>query len=320
LEYRQFGSTLLRVSELGFGAARLGGIFQNQSRQEALRLLDQAFDAGITFYDTSDMYCQGESEALIGAAFKGRRDQVVIATKVGYCLPTQRQLMARMKPFVRPLIRALHLRRQMLPSVVSGEMSQDFSPAHIRSALEGSLRRLRTDYVDLYQLHSPSPAVLEQGEFVGVLEALQREGKIRYFGVSCERTDDALLCLRYPQLSALQLRVNLLDQSITSEVLPRAHEAGLAVIARECFAGGVLVKAEYRSGLGPAEGAHQPDLAGWRALADRSGCSLAELALQFVRSLEGVSVTLVGLRTQTQLDDALTMISRPNELSAMPSA
>jgi aryl-alcohol dehydrogenase-like predicted oxidoreductase len=314
LIHNQFGKTALYVSKLGFGAARLGGIFQNQSRREALRLLDQSFDSGINFYDTSDMYCQGESEALIGAAFAGHRDRVIIATKVGYRLPSQRRVMARVKPLVQPLIRALRLRRQLLPAVVSGHVSQNFSPAYIRAALEGSLRRLQTDYVDLYQLHSPPPDVLEHGEFVHVLQALQREGKLRYFGVSCETPEDARLCLRYPQLSALQLRVNLFDQSILPEVLPRAREAGLAVIARECFAGGILVRPSIQTTLvrdirDGGEGARMLGLAEWQALADQNGCTLGELALRFVSNLDGVSTVIVGLRTLPQLADTLTMMS-----------
>src|SRR5215831_20885069 len=106
MKLRSFGSTGLRVSEIGLGCARIGGIFQQDPRGFA-NLLAAAYDRGIRFFDTADIYSQGESETLVGKAFKGRRHEVVIATKAGYVLPAQRQLIARIKPLVRPLIKAL---------------------------------------------------------------------------------------------------------------------------------------------------------------------------------------------------------------------
>src|SRR5258706_15224783 len=110
MKARPFGNTDLRVSELGLGCARIGGIFQ-QDPGGFVNLLSAARDAGINFFDTADMYSQGESEALVGRAFHRCRDRVVIASKVGYCLPAQRRLVARVKPFVRPLIKLLGIRR-----------------------------------------------------------------------------------------------------------------------------------------------------------------------------------------------------------------
>src|SRR5690348_11208250 len=109
MQYKRFGMTDLTVSEVGFGCARLGGIFQGATKADMLSTLHQAFDYGITFFDTSDMYCQGESEALLGEAFRGQRDRVIIASKVGYCLPTQRRVAARIKPLLRPLIQRVGL-------------------------------------------------------------------------------------------------------------------------------------------------------------------------------------------------------------------
>src|SRR5688572_29679636 len=106
MKVRKFGNTSLEVSELGLGCARIGGIFKNDPAT-FVKILSTARDSGINFFDTADMYSQGESEMLLGRAFRRRRDQVIIASKVGYCLPAQRQLIARVKPFVRPLIRLL---------------------------------------------------------------------------------------------------------------------------------------------------------------------------------------------------------------------
>ena len=156
MQYNEFGKTGMRVSEIGFGGSRIGGVFAGkEGSAEALNVLTKALDSGITFYDSSDMYAQGESESLIGTAFRGRREQVILATKGGYCLPARRSMIRRIKPLVRPLVQALGLKRTSLPAGMSGALSQDFSPHYLTRAVEASLGRLRTDYLDLYQLHSP---------------------------------------------------------------------------------------------------------------------------------------------------------------------
>src|SRR5438105_7956439 len=104
MHYRPFGSTGLTVSELGFGCARIGGVFQGGSRSELIALLRRAFDEGINFFDTADMYTQGESERLVGDALRGVRERVIIATKGGYVLPAQKQLISRIKPLLKPVI------------------------------------------------------------------------------------------------------------------------------------------------------------------------------------------------------------------------
>lgn len=307
MRYRQFGTTDLTVSELGFGCARLGGVFQSVTPEEMLGALLRAHEQGITFFDTSDMYTQGESEALLGKAFARRRGEVILASKVGYCLPTRRKLISRVKPLVRPVIQRLGIKRAHLPASASGALSQDFSPGYIIQAVERSLRRLRTDYLDLYQLHSPPADVLESGEFHAPLETLKRDGKIRYYGVSCETTADALICLRYPGISSIQLRLSLLDQSALDAVVARAQAQGVAVIARECYAGGLLAKSPDALSLEaiiPDEAgraAKQAEIQSYARLAERAGRPLAETALQFVLGTEGVAVTLVGIRTQAQL-------------------
>src|SRR5258706_9152438 len=188
MERRRFGRTDLDVSAIGVGCARLGGIFQ-RGTTGYLNLLSAALDAGINFFDTSDMYSQGESETLLGKAFRGRRDKVIIASKAGYVLPAQRKLIARIKPIVRPIIRMIGLKREKLPASVLGAPTQDFSPKYLRRAVEASLRRLSTDHIDLFQLHSPPAEAVRSGGWAELLEALRREGKIRWYGVSCDTTD-----------------------------------------------------------------------------------------------------------------------------------
>lgn len=317
MRYKRFGATDLTVSEIGFGCARLGGIFQSSTRADMVRTLHHAFDQGITFYDTADMYCQGESEKLLGEAFRGRRDKVIIASKVGYCLPTQRRVAARIKPLLRPVIQRLGLKRHYLPSGIRGSLSQDFSPGYITKAAEQSLKRLRTDYLDLYQLHSPPASTLESGEWLSALEKLKGQGKIRYYGVSCETTQDALRCLRYAGVSSLQVRLNLLDQSALDEVVPRAAAQGIAIIARECLAGNLLARpidALNLEEMIPDEverATRHSQIMSYHQIAEEHARSLTEMALQFLLNLDGISTTLLGMRTDAHLTSNMQHLAAP---------
>ena len=312
MEMRNFGATGLAVSSLGIGCARIGGIFQ-QDAASFVRVLRTALDAGINFFDTADMYSQGESEKLLGRALSGARDRAVIATKAGFLLPARRRLIARAKPLVRPLIRALGLRRVSLPASVRGAPTQDFSPGHLRRAVEGSLRRLRTDRIDLFQLHSPPTAVIERGDWLPVLQRLQGEGKILHYGVACDTSSDGLVALRHPGISSLQVTINLLERGAVDLLLPAAREKNVAVIARECLANGLLVKdaasVDLRNYCSTPEELErrQRQLTAVRELAARNRSSLPELSLRFVQRLAGVSVALIGVRTREQLEGLLRL-------------
>jgi len=298
------------VSEIGFGGSRIGGVFagKGSSSNDALHVLRSALDAGITFYDTADMYSQGESEALIGKAFRERRQQVVIATKGGFTLPTRRNLIKHIKPLVRPIIRALGLKRARLPSGMAGALSQDFSPAYLGRALEGSLKRLQTDYVDLYQLHSPGPSFVQSaafGEALQTLEKLKAQGKIRFYGVATEVPEDAPYCLAAPGISSLQVGFGLLDpEALDQGTLEAARARGLAVIARGCFGGGLLKEGLDEAHLKQATPKWQTILA-LRDYAVRTNRPLLDIAFQFCRGNPAVSVTLLGMRVESHLRDNL---------------
>lgn len=311
MQYGPLGSTDLRVSEIGFGCARIGGVFEGSTRQDLVAVLHMAFDAGITFFDTADMYTQGESERLLGAAFHANRSKVVIASKAGYCLPSQKRAVAKIKPLIRPLIRRAGITRHHIPTALKGTVTQDFSPRYLITSVEGSLKRLRTDYLDLYQLHSPPASVLQSGDFLEPLEKLKKDGKIRYFGVSCETTDDALICFQYPEISSLQIRLSLLEQSACREVLPRAKRQGVGIIARECFAGGMLAKplADVPADQISPDRPGQRGIVSFHAVVEPLGMPLPKAALHFVRQVEGVSVTLLGMRTREHLAENLALLA-----------
>ena len=315
MQYRRFGNTQLRVSEVGFGCARIGGFFRGETKADYRRTLWNAVDAGVNFFDTADMYCNGESETILGEAFAGMRDRVLIASKAGYCVPRQRHLAMRIKPLLRPLIRLARIQRDRLPVNVTGSLTQDFSPNYLVRSVEGSLKRLRTDYLDLFQLHSPPASVLEAGDFLAPLEKLKVDGKIRYFGVSCETVEDAAICMRYPTIDALQLQISLLASSALDEVVPQCASRGAGVIARECLGGGLLAKpldGLGLEGLIPDEArraALETHLAAYHAEAEERRCSVRQLALQFVLRQPGVSVALLGMRTEAHLADNLALLA-----------
>jgi aryl-alcohol dehydrogenase-like predicted oxidoreductase len=312
LKTRQFGSTSLQVSEIGFGGSRIGGIFSQgkAGRNETVRVLHEALDSGINFYDTADMYAQGESESLVGLAFKDRRSQVIIAGKAGYILPGQRKLISRIKPLVKPVIKMLGLKRENLPSAVSGSLSQNFSTEYIASAVEASLRRLNTDYLDIFQLHSPPMDVIEKGDFLATLESLKSQGKCRHYGIAVDSVNHALACLKYPGISSLQFPFGLLDQEGLDQLIPAASEKGIALIARGCFGGGLLKPTLTEPQLKEMTSKWKQVLA-FREVAKSQKRDLLQAALHFSLHSPQLSLTLLGMRTSGHLTSNLQYYNAP---------
>jgi aryl-alcohol dehydrogenase-like predicted oxidoreductase len=304
VRYRQFGKTGWRVSEIGFGGARIGGLLaQDGGRATSLRTLELACDAGINFYDTADMYSQGESEILVGKAFRKKRDKVFIATKGGYCLPGRKRLIQLIKPFAKPIVRAIGLRRSAVPAALSGTISQDFSPGHLRRAVEASLRRLHSDYIDLYQIHSPSREELRgRGlqDALGLLARLKAEGKIREYGIALDSAGDAEHCLEMKGIASLQMPFGLMDLEALDGVFDKVSEHQYGIIARGCFGGGALKESLTEADLRAIEPKWERVLQ-IRRLAEQMHRSPLEAALQFSLSIERISVTILGMRTPRHL-------------------
>ncbi len=316
MRYRPFGSTGLLASEVGLGCARLGGVFQGSSRTELVALLRRAHEAGITLFDTADIYTQGESERLVGDAFRSVRGEVIIATKFGYRLPAQKQLVHRIKPLLKPIVRHLGLTPGQLHTRVRGTLAeQDFSPGHIVAAVEASLRRLRTDYIDVYQLHDPSPEVLRRGEFVGPLERLQDQGKIRCWGIAPQHPEHVLAAIDYPSLASVQVGLSALEQSALDAAIPRAAARGAAIIGRQVYASGLLTRS-YEN-IEPHDLDPEPSVASRKQaqlqhfgiVADRCGRTRAELALKFALGCDDVSVVLLGISRAAQLQESLRALA-----------
>jgi aryl-alcohol dehydrogenase-like predicted oxidoreductase len=315
MKFNEFGKTGMTVSEIGFGGSRIGGVFAGRNgRSEALHVLRMSLDSGVNFFDTADLYAHGESESLIGTAFRGRRDQVILATKGGFSLPARGSIMKRIKPVLRPVVRALKLSRAKLPSGISGALSQDFSPPYLIKALEASLRRLQTDYVDLYQLHSPGTPFLQSaafGESLETLEKLRNQGKIRFYGVATELPQDAPFCLSASGISSVQIGFGLLNpEALDQGTLAAAEARGLAVICRGCFGGGLL-----KDGLDGAQlEAATPrwrHILELRSLSSTLGRPVLDAAFQFCRSTPPICVTLLGMRVEAHLRENLRYCQAP---------
>jgi aryl-alcohol dehydrogenase-like predicted oxidoreductase len=304
VHYRQFGKSGWRVSEIGFGGARIGGLLADDGgRAASLRILEAACDAGINFYDTADVYSQGESEILVGKAFRKKRSQVFIATKGGYCLPGRKKFIQLIKPLAKPIVRAIGLRRRAVSATLAGTISQDFSPGYLRKAVEASLRRLQSDYIDLYQLHSPSGEALRSDRLedaLGLLTSLKAEGKIREFGIALDSADDATHCFRMAGVASLQIPFGLMDPEALDGVIDKAFELQYGIIARGCFGGGALKQSLTEADLRSTEAKWKRVLE-IRRLAAQMHRSPLEAALQFSLCIERISVTILGMRNTQHL-------------------
>ena len=236
----------------------------------------------------------------MGKAFRNKRDKVFIATKGGYSLPRQKRLIQFIKPFAKPIVRALGLRRSAVPASLSGTVSQDFSPGYLREAVEASLRRLQSDHIDLYQLHSPPQKELTGSRLqdaLGLLGRLKTEGKIREYGIALDSVYDALHCLDMEGLASLQMPFGLMDrQALLDGVFDKVSERQLGIIARGCFGGGALKQSLTEAELRASEPQWERALQIKRLAAQMQRPAL-EAALQFALSIERISVTILGMRT-----------------------
>lgn len=303
---RMLGATGLKISEIGCGCSSLGGVLDRDGEAEGLRTLQVAMDHGINFFDTADAYSMGRSEELLGQAVRGRRDQVVITTKGGSrftpawkSIVDSRSLLVPIRKVLRPFKRYFNLVRHT-------QKQYDYSPVHLRNALETSLKRLGTDYIDLYQLYNPTPPDLETGEFIESLEAFRQEGKIRFYGISCRSADDALLCLKYPGISAIQIVVSLADQEALGGIIDQIAAKGVGVIAREPLAQGFLT-ACAGSTLAEESSRSRAEIRSRKRRSKQfeflvhSDRSLAQAAIQFALQVPGVSTVIPGMMTPEHL-------------------
>jgi aryl-alcohol dehydrogenase-like predicted oxidoreductase len=295
MTHRPLGRTGVQVSPLCLGAMMFGA-WGNPDHDESIRIIHRALDAGINFIDTADVYSRGESEEIVGKALAGRRDDVVLATKVHGTM---------------------------------GDDPNQFGNSRrwIVREVEDSLRRLKTDWIDLYQIHRPEPDT-DIDETLGALTDLVRQGKVRSIGsstfpasqiveaqwVARERGRERFVCEQPPY--------SLLARAIEADVLPTCERYGMGVIPWSPLGGGWL-SGKWRKGADPPEStraqrlparydlsnpANQRKLDAADALgrlADEAGLSLIHLALAFVIRHPAVTSAIIGPRTMEQLESQL---------------
>ena len=298
MEYRSLGRTGVMVSPLCLGAMNFGG---PTDKPESFAIIGRALEAGINFIDTANVYNAGESERIVGEALKeaGRRRQVVLATKVH-------------------------------GKMGEGPNDQGGSRHHILRACEESLRRLQTDYIDLYQLHRP-PLAIPPDETLRAFDDLVRSGKVLYIGCSTHPAWMVMEALAVSERHGLaryiseQPPYNLLDRRIENELIPLCTKYGLAILPWSPVAGGILA-GRYAAGGDPPKDsraarwgekfAHRLNrrasevAEGVAAMARERGVTPAQLALLWVKDQPGVTSPIFGPRTLAHLAEGLPVLER----------
>ena len=296
MQYRSLGRTGVKVSPLCLGCMMFGG---KTSPEDSYAIIDRALDAGINFLDTANVYVRGRSEEVTGQALKrnGKRQRVVLATKV---------------------------HGQMDEEDPNGSGN---SRRHIIAQCEASLRRLQTDYIDLYQIHRPQPDI-PIDETLRALDDLIRAGKVRYIGSSTFEAWQVVESLWAAKEHGLNRFVteqppyHILDRRIERGLIPMAQSYGIGIIPWSPLAGGLLTGKYARNQPAPADSRFAdyettPRLQarmvealfdvvdGLQPLADAKGCTLSQLALAWCMNQPGITSPIIGPRTMQQLEDNL---------------
>ena len=289
MHYRTLGRTGIKVSPYCLGAMMFGAI-GNPDHDDSIRIIHRALDAGINFVDTADMYSRGESEEIVGQALRGRRDDVVLATK-----------------FFNPM--------------GDDPNQRGASRRWIITEVENSLRRLQTDHIDLYQVHRPDPSA-DVEETLSALSDLVHSGKVRAIGSSTFPASDIVEAQWVAERRGLerfrteQPAYSILSRGIEREVLPVCQRYGLGTLVYSPLAGGQLTgryrkgqQADtHRAGTGFNYLSDERRLDAVEeliVLADEAGVKLTHLAMAFAIAHPAVTAAIIGPRTMEQLDDVL---------------
>ncbi|HVB72772.1 MAG TPA: aldo/keto reductase [Ktedonobacteraceae bacterium] len=302
MEYRALGRTGWNISEISFGAWGIGGdAWGNTDDTTSLAALHRAIDMGVNFIDTADVYGDGRSEQLIAQVRKSRSEQLIVATKAG---------------------------RRLDPHVASG-----YNRQNLTSFVERSLRNLQTDALDLLQLHSAPSEVYDMPEVFGILDDLTRQGKIRFYGVSVERVDEALRAINHPDVQSVQIIFNMFRLKPAEQFFAAAREQKVGILARVPLASGMLTgklrpetqfaqndhrnynrhgeafdQGETFSGVDYNEGLQAVERL--RPLVPQ-GASMAQFALRWILMFPEVTAAIPGAKTPQQAEDNVQAAALP---------
>jgi aryl-alcohol dehydrogenase-like predicted oxidoreductase len=281
--------------------------------RRGIRLIEYALDAGVQMFDTADAYGNGWSEIRLGQALRKRRHEAFVATKGGFLFTERSALWSCAGPLARTA--TVNWARSVVPSrpgrssPTVAYSAQDFKPAYLRTALEASLRRLGTEYVDLYQLHAPNSF---HDDVLGFAEDMRAAGKIRGFGIGVEDLGSAESWIKAGSLSHIQVPFGILDPDAQERVIPEAAARSICVLARGVFGAGLIARPD-RS-LADALRPGQPEmLRSVAALARSAGVSPLQVATWFVATRPEISGVLIGTSSATHLSDAVRYLhTAPN--------
>jgi aryl-alcohol dehydrogenase-like predicted oxidoreductase len=301
MHYRELGRTGYKVSEVSFGAWAIGGTWGPVDDSESLAALNKAIDLGVNFIDTADVYGDGHSEQLIAQVLKTRREEVIVATKAG---------------------------RRLDPHVADG-----YNAANLTSFIERSLKNLDTDCLDLVQLHCPPTEVFYRPEVFAALDDLVKAGKIRYYGVSVEKVEEALKAIEYPNVQTVQIIFNMFRHRPSELFFREAKARHVGILARVPLASGMLTGkmtrqttfaaddhrnfnrygesfdrgetfsgVDYETGLDAVE-----EL---KALVP-GGATMAQFALRWILMFDAVSCVIPGAKRPSQAEDNVRAADLP---------
>ncbi|NMJ87194.1 MAG: aldo/keto reductase [Thaumarchaeota archaeon] len=307
MKYRKLGKSNIKVSEIGFGAWIIGLDWWGKKidDEEGMKMLKKAYDLGITFYDTADIYGRGRSEKLIAKAFNGMRNDIILSTKFGYDIYSD------------------------IEQIGHNELPQKFTPKFTRYALEQSLSRLGTDYVDLYSLHNPKMEHIWNDDVFRTLNELMEEGKIKHYGAALGPAigwkEEGVLAMQKQNVTALQTVYNILEQNPARDFFPVAREMDVGVMVRVPDASGILTGKVDTNTIMNKDDHRSHRKREWieeamkkvenlKPFAESKGWSILELAVKFILSEKSMSVVLPTVTSVEELE-MFTTISDGNYLN-----
>ncbi len=294
MKYRRLGKSDILVSEIGFGAWTIGLNWWGKKieDQEAIKMLNKAYDLGITFYDTADIYGKGKSEKLIGETFKNNRNEVIYSSKWGYDIYNGEQ--------------AGH-----------SELPQKHNKSFLCYALDQSLDRLQTDYLDVYSLHNPKMAAIQDASLFASMDYLQNAGKFRSYGVALGPAigweEEGRLSMKDRNVTCLQTVYNILEQDPGNTFLRDGEKHDVGILARVPDASGVLTGKVNQNTVFDKDDHRSSRRRDWiiealekvrnlMSIADAKGWSLTELAIKFILSQKQISVILPTMTSVEEIE------------------